>query len=64
MTGSLFQTLFNITDTFYAGKISQDALATLAKAFPLYFLIISAGSELLQVVIHLLRMQSVQKIVC
>ena len=43
MTGSLFQTLFTIIDTFYAGKISSDALAALAKAFPLYFLIVSAG---------------------
>ena len=43
MTGSLFQTLFNIVDTFYAGKISPEALAALAKAFPLYFLIIAAG---------------------
>ncbi len=43
MTGSLFQTLFTIIDTFYAGKISPEALAALAKAFPLYFLIISAG---------------------
>ena len=43
MTGSLFQTLFNLVDTFYAGKISSDALAALAKAFPLYFIIISAG---------------------
>ena len=43
MTGSLFQTLFNLVDTFYAGKISADALAALAKSFPLYFLIISAG---------------------
>ena len=43
MTGSLFQTLFNLVDTFYAGKISADALAALAKAFPLYFIIISAG---------------------
>ena len=43
MTGSLFQTLFNLVDTFYAGKISPAALAALAKAFPLYFLIISAG---------------------
>ena len=43
MTGSLFQTLFNLVDTFYAGKISEDALAALAKAFPLYFIIISAG---------------------
>ena len=43
MTGSLFQTLFNLVDTFYAGKISSDALSALAKAFPLYFIIISAG---------------------
>ena len=43
MTGSLFQTLFNLIDTFYAGKISPEALAALAKAFPLYFIIISAG---------------------
>ena len=43
MTGSLFQTLFNLVDTFYAGKISAEALAALAKAFPLYFIIISAG---------------------
>ena len=43
MTGSMFQTLFNLVDTFYAGKISSDALAALAKAFPLYFIIISAG---------------------
>ena len=43
MTGSLFQTLFNLVDIFYAGKISPEALAALAKAFPLYFIIISAG---------------------
>ena len=43
ITGSLFQTLFNIVDTFYAGKISAEALAALAKSFPLYFIIISAG---------------------
>ena len=41
--GSLFQTLFNIVDTFFAGKISSEALAALTKSFPLYFLIISAG---------------------
>ena len=41
--GSLFKTLFNIVDTFFAGKISPEALAALAKSFPLYFLIISAG---------------------
>ena len=43
MTGSLFQTLFNLVDTFYEGKISSEALAALAKSFPLYFIIVSAG---------------------
>ena len=43
MTGSLFQVLFNLVDTFYAGKISHEALAALAKSFPLYFIIVSAG---------------------
>ncbi len=42
-TGSLFQVLFNIVDTFFAGKISSEALAALAKSFPLYFLIVAAG---------------------
>ena len=46
-TGSLFQTLFNIIDTFFAGKISSTALAALAKSFPLYFIIISAGIGIL-----------------
>ena len=43
MTGSLFQTLYNIVDTFYAGKISYEALAALSMSFPLYFIIVSAG---------------------
>ncbi len=42
-TGSIFQTLFNIVDTFFAGKISSNALAAMAKSFPLYFIIVSAG---------------------
>ena len=42
-TASLFQTLFNIIDTFYAGKISPEALAALAKSFPLYFIIVASG---------------------
>ena len=40
--GTLFQTLFNIVDTFFAGKISPDALSALAKSFPVYFIIIAA----------------------
>ena len=41
--GTLFQTLYNIVDTFYAGKISPESLAALAKSFPLYFIIVAAG---------------------
>ena len=41
--GTFFQTMYNIVDTFFAGKISPEALSALAKSFPLYFLIISAG---------------------
>ena len=40
--GTLFQTLFNIVDTFFAGKISPEALSALAKSFPVYFIIIAA----------------------
>ena len=42
-TGTLFQTLYNIVDTFFAGKISANALAAIAKSFPLYFIIIATG---------------------
>ena len=40
MVGTLFQTLYNIVDTFYAGKISPEALSALSKSFPIYFIII------------------------
>ncbi len=40
--GTLFQTLFNIVDTYFAGKISPEALSALAKSFPIYFIIIAA----------------------
>ena len=41
--GTLFQTLFTIVDTFYAGKISPEALSALGKSFPIYFTIIAAS---------------------
>ena len=40
---TLFQTLFNVVDTFFAGKISADALSALAKSFPIYFILIAAS---------------------
>ena len=41
--GTLFQTLFNIVDTFFAGKISPEALSALSKSFPVYFIIIATS---------------------
>ena len=43
MVGTLFQTLYNIVDTFFAGKISPEALSALSKSFPIYFIIIAAS---------------------
>ncbi len=42
-TGLLFNTLYNITDSFWAGRLSTDALAALALNFPLYMLTMSLG---------------------
>ena len=41
--GSLFQTFYNLVDTWFAGKISAQAISAIAKSFPLYFLIIAVG---------------------
>jgi putative MATE family efflux protein len=41
--GTFFQTMFNVVDTFFAGKISPEALSALAKSFPIYFIIIAAS---------------------
>ena len=41
--GTLFQTLYNIVDTFFAGKISPEALAALTKSFPIYFILIASS---------------------
>ena len=41
--GSLFQTFYNLVDTWFAGKISPEAISAIAKSFPLYFIIIAIG---------------------
>ena len=41
--GTIFQTLYNIVDTFFAGQISAEALAAIAQTFPVYFIIIALG---------------------
>ena len=41
--GSLFQTFYNLVDTWCAGRISAEAIGAIAKSFPIYFTIIAVG---------------------
>ena len=41
--GTFFQTMFNIVDVYFAGKISPEALSALSKSFPIYFILIAAS---------------------
>ena len=41
--GSLFQTFYNLVDTWFAGQISAEAIGAIAKSFPIYFTIIAVG---------------------
>src|SRR6056297_1452732 len=40
---NLFQTAYNLADTFWLGQYSTDALAAISFAFPMVFLLISFG---------------------
>ncbi|MFD1571163.1 MATE family efflux transporter [Halorubrum laminariae] len=40
---NLFQTAYNLADTFWLGQYSTDALAAISFAFPIVFLLISLG---------------------
>ncbi|MGE3299811.1 MAG: MATE family efflux transporter, partial [Arcobacter sp.] len=42
-TGMLFNTLYNVVDTFYAGFISTQAVSALTISFMVFFLIIGLG---------------------
>ncbi|MBU5611723.1 MATE family efflux transporter [Geomonas azotofigens] len=42
--GYFFNTMFNVVDTFYGGRISTDALAAMSLSFPVFFLIIAIGA--------------------
>jgi putative MATE family efflux protein len=42
--GFLFNTLFNVVDSFYAGRLGTDVLAGMAISFPIFFLIIALSS--------------------
>ncbi|MFB6071554.1 MAG: MATE family efflux transporter [Halobacterium sp.] len=43
---NLFQTAYNLADTFWVGQYSTDALAAISFAFPMVFLLISLGMGL------------------
>lgn len=42
--GFFFNTMYNFVDTYFGGQISTDALAALSLSFPVFFIILSAGS--------------------
>lgn len=44
--GLLFNTLYNVVDTFYAGQLSSTALASLSLSFPIFFVIIALAQGL------------------
>jgi putative MATE family efflux protein len=41
--GFIFNTLFNVVDTYYGGRISTAALAALGLTFPVFFIILALG---------------------
>ncbi|MCH4886392.1 MATE family efflux transporter [Acidaminobacter sp. JC074] len=42
--GYLFNTLYNVVDTYYAGKLSTDALAGMTISFPIFFILIALST--------------------
>ena len=48
--GFFFHTMFNVTDTWFAGTISTQALAALSLSFPIFFLIISIAGGMSEAV--------------
>lgn len=44
--GMFCNTLFNLTDTFFAGRLSTAAVAGMSISFPVFFLILAAGAGL------------------
>jgi Na+-driven multidrug efflux pump len=44
--GYFFNTLFNVVDTYYAGKLSTEALAGMTISFPIFFIMIALSSGL------------------
>ena len=43
-TGFFFNTMYNVVDTWYAGRYSTEALAALSLTFPVFFILLATGS--------------------
>jgi putative MATE family efflux protein len=44
VVGFFFNTMYNVVDTYFGGKVSTEALAALSLSFPVFFLLISFSS--------------------
>ncbi|KAB0664795.1 MATE family efflux transporter [Oryzomonas japonica] len=42
--GFFFNTMFNVVDTWYAGRLSTTALAAMSLCFPVFFIILAVGA--------------------
>ena len=42
--GFFFNTMFNVVDTYFAGRLSTGALAALSFSFPVFFMLVAVGS--------------------
>ncbi len=42
--GFFFNTMYNVVDTYFAGRLSTDALAALSLSFPIFFILLAMGS--------------------
>ncbi|MDC7226787.1 MAG: MATE family efflux transporter [Spirochaetales bacterium] len=42
-TGAFFNTMYNVVDTYWAGRLSTDSLAALSINFPMYMLVMALG---------------------
>jgi len=43
-TGFFFNTMFNVVDTWYGGRLSTTSLAAMSLCFPVFFIILAVGS--------------------
>lgn len=41
--GFFFNTMFNVVDTYFAGRLSTEALAALSLSFPVFFILVAVG---------------------